>query len=96
MIYLKEFRRLPTAHLSKNKEQFFFVKGSPVKNKMLPSIVRVAYADVVPPWRFPGVVLFLEITLNKVDVNVHPTKIEIGFAEVSFVKEFVLYDMKRG
>ena len=64
MIYLKEFRRLQTAHLSHSQEQFFFVKGSPVKNKMLSSIVRVAYADVVPPWRFPSVIIFLEITLN--------------------------------
>jgi DNA mismatch repair ATPase MutL len=40
------------------------VKGSPLKNKMLSSIVRVAYADVVPPWRFPSVIIFLEITLN--------------------------------
>jgi DNA mismatch repair protein MutL len=55
---------LPTAHLSHSQEQFFFVKGSPVKNKMLSSIVRVAYADVVPPWRFPSVIIFLEITLN--------------------------------
>jgi DNA mismatch repair protein MutL len=45
--------------------------------------------------RFPSVVLFLEVPLEKVDVNVHPAKTEVRFSETAFVKEFVLDGMKR-
>ncbi len=92
---LKGFLGLPTAHLSHSQQQFFFVNGRPIKDKILSSLVRVAYADVLPMGRFPSVVLFLEVPLEKVDVNVHPAKTEVRFAEAAFVKEFVLDGMKR-
>jgi DNA mismatch repair protein MutL len=93
--WLKGFLGLPTAHLSHSQQQFFFVNGRPVKDKILSSLVRVAYADILPMGRFPSVVLFLEVPLEKVDVNVHPAKTEVRFSETAFVKEFVLDGMKR-
>eukprot|EP00873_Tetraselmis_striata_P029810 jgi/Tetstr1/450074/TSEL_037120.t1 len=65
---------LPTYHRANTLAQFFFVNGRPVRDKLLMSALRGAYADVLARDRHPVVALFIEIDPRLVDVNVHPAK----------------------
>jgi DNA mismatch repair protein MutL len=86
---------LPTAHTAQSQDQFFFVNGRPIRDKLLSSIVKVAYHDVIPHGRFPAVVLFLTAPWGDVDVNVHPAKTEVRFANGSFLREWLLTAFKK-
>ena len=62
------------------KGQHFFVNGRPVKNATLEDSVSRAYREFAEPGRFPVVFLFLSADPSTVDVNVHPAKSEVSFA----------------
>ncbi len=93
--HLRGFLGLPTAHTGTSQKQFLYVNGRPVRDKMLSSLIKIAYQDTLPPGRFPQIVLFVDVPLNQLDVNVHPAKTEVRFAEIPLVKEFVLDTLKR-
>lgn len=66
-----------------------FVNGRPVRDRLLRHAVLDAYRDVLPRGRFPSVVLFVALPLQAVDVNVHPAKWEVRFAEPRDVHDAV-------
>jgi len=88
------FLSVPTFNKPHGQDQFFFVNGRPIRDKLLASLVKVAYHDVLPHGRFPAVVVFLEVPVDEVDVNVHPAKIEVRFSNAGFLRELMLQTMK--
>lgn len=63
------------------KAIYTFVNGRFVRDRQLLHAVQNAYSDMLMPGRAPGVVLFIELPPDEVDVNVHPQKLEVRFVD---------------
>jgi DNA mismatch repair protein MutL len=68
---------------------YLFVNGRYFRDRSAAHAVLRAYAGVLPPGRHPGGVLFVELPLDRVDVNVHPQKLEVRFAEARAVQDAI-------
>ncbi|RKZ42707.1 MAG: DNA mismatch repair endonuclease MutL, partial [Gammaproteobacteria bacterium] len=80
----------PTYSRSQPDMQYFFVNGRIIRDKLINHAIRQAYEDVLYSGRHPGYVLYLKIDPSELDVNVHPTKNEVRFAQSELVHHFLV------
>ena len=85
----------PDRHRSNLSGVYLFVNGRPVRDRVLQHALVDCYRDVLPRGRFPSAVLFVDLPLEAVDVNVHPAKWEVRFADARAAHRWIA-DAVRG
>jgi len=88
-IRLEGWLGLPTFSRSQRDLQYFYVNGRAVKDPLVAHAVKRAYADVMYSGRHPAFVLYMSISPEAVDVNVHPAKTEVRFKDTRQIHDFI-------
>ncbi len=91
---LRGFISVPTFRRASSIDQYLFVNGRPVKDKVLVGALRAAYMDVMSAREFPAVALYLTMDNKTVDVNVSPAKTDVHFLEPSRVRGFIIKTLR--
>ena len=68
---------------------FVFVNGRLIRDRLVQHALTEAYRNIIPPTVYPVVLLFLEMPATEVDVNVHPSKVEVRFRQSSLLHDFI-------
>lgn len=83
--------------LKKQKgEQYLFINNRYVQSKQINHAVFTAYENILEKGDYPFFILFVELDPAKIDINVHPTKLEVRFENERDIYAFVLSSVKRG
>ena len=89
-VRLTGFAGVPTFNRGNSLNQFAFVNGRPVQDKLIWSALRAAYAETIPQGRYPVAALSIDIDPALVDVNVHPAKSDVRFRDPGLVRGLVI------
>ena len=68
---------------------YFFVNGRFIRDRSLLSFTRMAYGDLLEKAGFPSAILFLDVPSEEIDVNVHPSKMEIKFKKIDLIRQIL-------
>jgi len=79
----------PSLNRANRTYENFYINGRYIKSKILENAVEDAYNTLLPINKFPVVVLHIFIPANKIDVNVHPTKMEVRFKDEEEIYQFI-------
>ncbi|MEE4213289.1 MAG: DNA mismatch repair endonuclease MutL [Parvularcula sp.] len=93
-VALSGFAGVPTFHRGLADRQYLFVRGRPVKDKLMVGAVRGAYADFLARDRHPLLCLFLDMPGLLVDVNVHPAKTEVRFRDPQLIRGMIVSGLR--
>jgi len=74
-----------SAHRPQTDVQYFFINGRVIRDRVIMHAIRQAYGDLIPSGRQPAYVLYLKLPLDRVDINVHPTKHEVRFRDARLI-----------
>jgi len=85
---------MPAFTRSQADMQYFYINGRFIRDKVITHALSSAYKDVMYHGRHPAYVLYLDMDPTAVDVNVHPTKMEVRFHDSRLVYDFVMRGVK--
>jgi DNA mismatch repair protein MutL len=91
---LTGYAALPTYSRGSSTQQYLFVNGRPVRDRMLLGALRAAYSDFLSRDRHPAAVLFIDCDPHLVDVNVHPAKSEVRFREPGTARGLIVSGLR--
>lgn len=84
----------PLSAKPNRKFQNFFVNSRFVRSKACAAAIEEAYRNNIMVGKFPACVLYIDVPPNTIDVNVHPTKIEVRFSDEKLIHEAVFFAVK--
>ena len=84
----------PLSAKPNRKFQNFFVNRRFVRSKACAAAIEEAYRNNIMVGKFPACVLYIDVPPNTIDVNVHPTKIEVRFSDEKLIHEAVFFAVK--
>ena len=89
-VRLTGYAGLPTYSRGNAQHQYLFVNGRPVRDRLIGGALRAAYADFLARDRHPVAALYVELSAEEVDVNVHPAKAEVRFRDPGLVRGLII------
>lgn len=89
IVDIKGYIGQPSVAKKRNNEQFLFVNGRFFKSQYLNKAILKAYEKLIPEGSFPSFFIFMKVNPERVDVNVHPQKTEVKFADEEAVWQIV-------
>lgn len=93
-VKLSGWAGLPTLNRSHARDQYLFVNGRPVRDRLLLGAVKAAYGNLIPHGRHAVLALFLDLPLHDVDVNVHPAKSEVRFRDAALIRGLLVSTLR--
>jgi DNA mismatch repair protein MutL len=81
------FVSAPRERRTSRDAQFLFVNGRFVRDRLIGRALSEAYRSILPHGVYPAALLFIEVPLEEVDVNVHPAKTEVRFRRAAAVSD---------
>src|SRR5438270_10619983 len=94
-VMLSGWAGLPTRSRAQPDQQFWFVNGRSVRDRLLMNAVRLAYRDVLYHGRHAAYVLYLTLDPRLVDVNAHPAQLEVRFRDSRQIHDFAFRAVER-
>lgn len=95
-VHMTGYAALPTYSRGSSVQQFLYVNGRPVRDKVLYGALRGAYMDTLSRDRHPAACLFIDLDPTRVDVNVHPSKSEVRFRDPGIVRGLIVSALRAG
>ncbi|MFK5986344.1 MAG: DNA mismatch repair endonuclease MutL [Pseudomonadota bacterium] len=89
-LHLSGWISKPAYYRAQADQQYFYINGRYVRDKLLNHALRQAYQDSLPAQQYATYILYLTIDPAYVDVNVHPSKHEVRFSQARMVHDFIV------
>jgi DNA mismatch repair protein MutL len=94
-LWIKGRAGVPNSARSRSDHQFAYVNGRFIKDRVIMHAAKSAYADVLHSGRQPVYALYIDMDPSRVDVNVHPTKIEVRFRDSREIHQAILHAIEQ-
>lgn len=94
-LHLTGFIGAPSVNRAAANGQIMVVNDRPVIDPVMQMAIRVGYRQVLEKGRYPVAVLFLQVPLEQLDVNVHPAKTELRFSDEAAVRSLIIGSIQK-